>query len=203
MTINTESVIEFYQNLLIIQYNQKEKARAEVALHVKNMMADGLISKVQDGYDIETAVGIQLDVIGKYIGKDRAYVSALLNDDDYRFILKLKIVQNNSSHSHKAIDDGLHSFFSDELIMSASDDMSIVYFVDSSSLTKAEIALAKKVLPRPMGVKLIGLIKKDKKMFGFTTYDKTSVSALSTGFTDYDLGFNKSGETLTYSKVIN
>ena len=98
-------------------------------------------SQVQDAYDLETAVGVQLDVIGKYIGVDRfltvnqgllgiffgmtsyttlesditvgmtdfadydtdlggfatyddIVINQKLNDDDYRFILKLRIVQS-------------------------------------------------------------------------------------------------------------
>lgn len=249
MTIDVESTAEYYKDLLIIQYENKEKARAEVGLQITTLLANDIISKVQDGYDIETAIGVQLDVLGKYIGKDRflSSVAALigeffamtsygdlssdevgmsdyssfatdtggsvfyndlqttqkLNDDDYRFVLKLRILQNNIDHSHKSIDDGLFSFFGDALIMSAANNMTITYFVDSANLNKASIAFSKEVLPRPMGVGITGLIERDKKIFGFTNYNRSSVSELSTGFTNYTDGFTKSGETLDYDKVIN
>lgn len=244
--IDLDNVIEYYKNLLIIQYNNKKKARAEIGLHITTLLANDIISKVQDGYDIETAVGLQLDVLGKYIGKDRflSQIAALtgdffamtsyfdegsevgmsdyssfttdvggsvfyddlqlnqkLSDDNYRFVLKLRIIQNNIDHSHKSIDDGLFTFFGDGLVMSAS-NMTIYYFVDSALLNKAIIAFDKDVLPRPIGVGLNGLIKKDKKIFGFTNYNKTSVSSLTTGFTNYTDGFTKEGRTLDYNEVI-
>lgn len=250
MAIDIPNIVEYYKNLLILQYNQKEKARAEIGLHITTLLANDIISKVQDGYNIDTAVGIQLDVLGKYIGVNRFYSQAdeivgnffsltnyadyltdnevgmtdyadyatdsgefviyddlsssvRLNDEDYRFILKMRIVQNNSDHSNKSIDDGLYTFFENGVILSDLQNMSMVYFADSGSFNQAVIAFAKGVLPRPMGVNLNGLIEKDKKLFGFTNYNQTTYGTLSTGFTNYTDGFDKSGETLTYDKVIN
>lgn len=203
MTIDIESTAEYYKDLLIIQYENKEKARAEVGLHITTLLANDIISKVQDGYDIDTAIGVQLDVLGKYIGKDRLLEASELSDENYRFVLKLRILQNNIDHSHKSIDDGLFAFFGDSLIMSAGANMTIAYFVDSANLNKASIAFSKGVLPRPMGVGITGLIERDKKLFGFTNYNRSSVSDLSTGFTNYTDGFTKSGESLNYDKVIN
>lgn len=249
MAINIDDTIEYYKDLLIIQYNDKEKARATVDLHVRTLLKDNLPCAIQDGYNIETAVGVQLDVLGKYIGVDRFFsLSTLignffgftsystldtdttvgmtdfanydtdlggfasyddivsnqkLSDSNYRFILKLRIIQNNSNHSHKSIDDGLFAFFGSGLIMSANNNMTIAYFVTSPNVALATIAFNKGVLPRPMGVNLVGLIERDKKLFGFTNYNKTGVSAISTGFTNYTDGFTKSGEILTYTKVQN
>jgi len=249
MSIELESTIDYYTNLLIIQYNQLEKARATVALNVRTLLSDNIASEVQDGYNLDTAVGVQLDVLGKYIGLDRFYssinelgdfsgmtsydtlgtdttvgmtdyanyntdsggflgynslfASNTLNDDDYRFMLRLRIVQNNSNHSNGEIDDGLFSFFGTDLILSDTKKMNIFYFVTGSKLNLAVIAFVKGVLPRPMGVGIGGLIKRDKKMFGFTNYNATTISSKLTGFTNYTDGFTKEGEILTYDKVIS
>jgi len=249
MSIELESTIDYYTSLLIIQYNQLEKARATVALHVRTLLSDNIASQVQDGYNLDNAVGVQLDVLGKYIGLDRFYssinelgdffgmtsyetlgtdttvgmtdyanyntdsggflaynsliASNTLNDDDYRFMLRLRIVQNNSNHSNGEIDDGLFSFFSTDLILSDTKKMNIFYFVTGSKLNLAVIAFVKGVLPRPMGVGIGGLIKRDKKMFGFTNYNATTISSKLTGFTNYTDGFTKEGEILTYDKVIS
>ena len=248
MSIDINIISEYYKNLLIIQYNNKEKARSEVGLQVANLLSNDIISKIQDGYNIDTAVGLQLDILGKYIGEDRflSGVAALvgeffamtsygdlssaevgmsdyssfatdtggsvfyddlqitqkLNDDNYRFILKLRILQNNIDHSHKSIDDGLFRFFGNGLVMSASTNMIISYFVNDANLNKASIAYDKEVLPRPMGVRIGGLIKRNKKFFGFTNYNRTTTSTNITGFTNYTDGFNKTGEIITYDKVI-
>lgn len=248
--IDLENVIEYYENLLIIQYNNKEKARATVALNVRTLLSDNIVCEVQDGFNLATAVGEQLDILGKYIGVDRFYSSVApvvgdffaltsyatldddnevgmtdfanydtdiggfasygdlqfnqqLDDETYRFILALRIVQNNSDHSHGSIDNDLFTFFGDSLVMSANENMSMAYFVDNDNIIKAAIAFEKGVLPRPMGVQLSGLIQRDEKMFGFTNYSRTLTPGGITGFTNYTDGFTKQGETLTYDKVIN
>ena len=123
-----------------------------------------------------------------------------LNDNDYRLILKLRIVQNNSDHSEKSIDDGLFLFFEDRIVQSASDNMTMVYFVKSNESRVALIAFSKGVLPRPMGVNLNGLIVRDQPFFGFTTYDTQIDSSNVAGFTTYDT--DAAGEILTYDKII-
>ena len=85
--------------------------------------------------------------------------------------------------------------------MSARENMTMVYFVSADNLSNGIIAFRKGVLPRPMGVRLLGLIERDKKMFGFTNYNRTDISNLTTGFTNYTDGFTKEGEILTYGKV--
>ena len=93
-------------------------------------------------------------------------------------------------------------YFSLTQLMSASENMSMVYFVDSFVLNQALISFEKGVLPKPMGVKLNGLIERTDKFFGFTNYNRTTISSLVTGFTNYTDGFTKEGEILNYNKVI-
>ena len=86
--------------------------------------------------------------------------------------------------------------------MSDTQNMKISYFVSGANRNIAVIAATKNILPRPMGVKLEGIIERNKKFFGFTNYNRTTQSNLTTGFTNYTDGFTKEGETLTYEKVI-
>ena len=73
--MNTE-LIEYYVNLLIIQYNNKPKARAHIsALLFEEMIYDIAIA-VRDGFNIETAIGAQLDILSKIIGVDRIVTRA-------------------------------------------------------------------------------------------------------------------------------
>jgi hypothetical protein len=66
-----EELIAYYENLLILQYRDKDKARRTIRAIVESAMIYDLIRAVENGYDIDTAVGVQLDVIGKYVGVDR------------------------------------------------------------------------------------------------------------------------------------
>lgn len=70
-----ENLKKYFTNLLILQYINKPKAKATIEACVQEAFADtnGNIFPivVQNSYDLDTATGKQLDVIGKYIGYDR------------------------------------------------------------------------------------------------------------------------------------
>lgn len=68
-----QDLADYYTNLLIIQYNNKPKARATIELFVRALIAEGIFQDVLEAYNLDTAVGVQLDVIGKYVGVDRFY----------------------------------------------------------------------------------------------------------------------------------
>lgn len=72
-TVNLQTVLDHYVNLLIIQYHSKDKAKATISALVDTILANGLIFLINDAFNLETAVGVQLDTIGKYVGVDRFY----------------------------------------------------------------------------------------------------------------------------------
>jgi hypothetical protein len=71
--IDITELVQYYSNLLIIQYNLKPKASATIELMVTELIANGILFDIRDGYNIDTAVGVQLDVLGKYIGVNRNF----------------------------------------------------------------------------------------------------------------------------------
>lgn len=79
------AIVQAYQDLLIIQYNDKPKARATIALLAEQLLAGGLYWNVQDAFNIDTAVGKQLDILGKYIGVDRFFTGDIFPDDAFAF----------------------------------------------------------------------------------------------------------------------
>lgn len=241
-----QNVIDAYTKLLIIQYNNKPKAIATIALIAREMLADGLIFDVQDAFDIESAIGVQLDILGKYIGLDRYYTgqndlptafgftdpsqdepdgvegfsdpsdfltkdgtfliasevisdNQILSDTDFRFLLKLKIIQNTSNHSDKSIDDNLFKFFGTSVYAIDNYNMSMTYFVDSDMLQIVLIAIQKGVLTRPMGV-LINSIITSGIYFAFVDPSTTSFDSLE-GFaipSDFE---TKDGSFLSTSDI--
>lgn len=66
-------LIAYYVNLLIIQYHNKPKAKATIALYTKELIANAILLQIEEAYNLETAVGRQLDVLGKYEDIDRFY----------------------------------------------------------------------------------------------------------------------------------
>ena len=189
------NIVEYYKNLLIIQYNNKQKAQSTIELLTNEFWASGIAQDVRDAYNIDTAIGEQLDILGKYIGVDRFYTSTQLNDDyfgfadatntggvsanivgfdnatspdksglflssdavignefelndeTYRTLLKLKIIQNYSNHSMQSISESLFTFFGDSIIVVDNYDMTITYFIGDASSALVEAAIAKGVLP--------------------------------------------------------
>lgn len=242
-------LLNYYINLIIIQYYDKPKMRDTISLLVEQALADNVTFDVRDGFDIDTAVGQQLDWIGKYVGIARFYQgqnfegvlfsfvtylndtptaeqtgfstfadfetkegswiqysdvvsgSLSLSDDDYRVILKLKILQNNINHSHKAIDDGLFEFFGTDIRAESTGDMQMLYFVPASLTAIMQVAIDKDVLPRPMGVGIGYLIVEDDGFWGMGTYEGGG-PAFAKGFATYADIDTKEGEMLTYDKLL-
>lgn len=219
-----EDLIQSYVNLLIIQYADKPNAKQQIEDYTRGIVNNDIFGQIQDAFNIDTAVGDQLDILGKYIGIDRngqqleitegvdffsvladdvtqnddAFgtvdstqfltftshilgaeptdftTSQVLDDEAYRFILKLRIIQNAINHSDREIDDAVTQVFEGDLIPSSADGtMTMTYIVDSESLTFAIIALQKGALPKPIGVRLAYLIERPptQDFFGFMVND--------------------------------
>ena len=69
----TKQLQEYYSNLLIIQYNGKPKAKATIELLAQLVWSNMTLLQIRDGFDWRTAVGLQLDIIGQWVGVSRAY----------------------------------------------------------------------------------------------------------------------------------
>ncbi len=72
---------EYYANLLIIQYFNRSHARATVKAFAGEVIADNVIAAVRDAFDLDTAVGVQLDVLGAYRGVSRYVFNFDLSKD--------------------------------------------------------------------------------------------------------------------------
>ena len=169
-----QNVNKYYSDLLIAQYANKPKAVAHMQLLIDKLLDNNAIGQIENAFNLDTAIGKQLDVVGKYIGLDR-YVSDVgingdniaMTDDEYRLLLKLQVIQNYSTHSFESIDNSVYAFFGVTLIPSYG-IMTMVYFADTAIIDTVLLGVRKNVLPSPMGVGIIGIIKteENKKYFG-------------------------------------
>lgn len=64
-------ILSYYSDRLIAQYRDQPNARATIEIYGKQITADDLASTLELAFSIDTAVGAQLDVLGKYIGVSR------------------------------------------------------------------------------------------------------------------------------------
>lgn len=72
-TEQLNNIINYYTNLLIVQYHNKPKARATIKLMAKLLWVNMILLQIRDAFDWRTAIGKQLDIIGEWVGVTRFY----------------------------------------------------------------------------------------------------------------------------------
>ena len=226
---------EYYSSLLLNQY-LKIKAIATMKTLTREAFADYLIKQVNEAFDIETATGVQLDVLGEYIGLSRVVpyqiprpyynyddfeipnVSAIgfidyedstqndesvfyiyqfdsidtqtLSDDEYRILLKLKILLNYSDLTTQSIHDLLLLFFGTNVTYFDNQNMTITYFITPASKRVVDLAYNTNLLPKPMGVRIgqIFAIPNPSGIFTYANYEVITQPA--EGYNDYNEPLN-------------
>lgn len=175
---NYQALAAYYANLLILEYHGKEKAAATVYANARMAIMDQLPVAVQNAFAVPTAIGVQLDTLGKYAGVVRRgngpNGQIVLNDDDFRILIQIAIIQNNAGSSLATIQDLLNTYFSGKILVFDYADMRMSYYIDSSlgSLNLVYMFIINGLLPKPMGVQLASIIYGPviDKFFGFRTY---------------------------------
>ncbi|MGB2578152.1 hypothetical protein AAIR98_000916 [Elusimicrobium simillimum] len=100
MTDTIENLLEYYANLLIIQYRNKPKAINTIKAFARQILADMLPIKIRDAYTVDTAEGKQLDVLGKYIGFSR-FISTLVVKNFFKFNVGPNITAINGFNTYQ------------------------------------------------------------------------------------------------------
>lgn len=202
---------EYLADLLILQY-RNEKNRAMIKALAKTFPLEAM-QDVINGYDLETAVGHQLDVLGKYIFGDKnlgesryfqkAGVQAVLSDDDYRKVLVLKTLLNSSDLTNFDVDEFLYENFGKTIRADSPNDMTMTFYI-TPDVEDVFLALSyHHSIPRPAGVSFSYVISASSvSTFGFCTYSElpNPSTYIRTGFRTYD-DLDKEGDVLNYSKI--
>lgn len=63
--------VEYYKELLLYQYQNQTKAMGTIDLLVRSILSELIPLDVMNSFNIDTAVGTQLDILGQYIGLSR------------------------------------------------------------------------------------------------------------------------------------
>lgn len=205
--MTNDELKQYYADLLILQYKGNPKAYATIEAIAELIVMNQLPNQVLNAYDLDTAVGVQLDVLGKYAGVDRYGTTfsgnITLDDDDFRTYIKVAIAQNSNGSSLYDIQTLLWNFFEDALVVIDYQSMSISYIFNESigSRDLAEMFVNDDRLPRPMGVKLAGVVYEptDEFFFGMRTYNAAGFHARP--FNTYD-DYQTDWPWLTYDDVI-
>jgi hypothetical protein len=78
MSIISDELISYYQALLIIQYLKKPKAQGTISAFIDSLVSDAITIQVRDGFDLDTAIGKQLDFLGKLRNASRYFFTLVL-----------------------------------------------------------------------------------------------------------------------------
>lgn len=72
--LELQNIKNWIKDLIIVQYRQSQKNRALIDLMVELIFANNLILKIRDlCLNVDKSIGVQLDVVGKWVGLDRYY----------------------------------------------------------------------------------------------------------------------------------
>jgi hypothetical protein len=162
--MTTNEIVDYYVNLLILQYRGKPKARATIDALVRMAVVDQLPVALQNAFNLDTAEGVQLDTLGKIVGASRSGYDfsgpVTLDDENYRLFLRLAIVQNSAGSSLYDVQNILAAYFPDQIFVFDSQQMRINYFIDADAidLQLAEFFIMAGRLPKPIGVQLGAII---------------------------------------------
>lgn len=67
-----QTLLDYYTSLLIMQYRELTKAKSHIELYANVALGNLLIWQLERAFDVDTAVGAQLDILAKYVGCQRS-----------------------------------------------------------------------------------------------------------------------------------
>lgn len=69
--MTTQELIDYYVGLIILQYSNLGNALATIQAHSTALIQNQIIDQVRQAFDVKTAIGAQLDILGSYVGVSR------------------------------------------------------------------------------------------------------------------------------------
>lgn len=180
-----------YAALITSEHKGKPNFVAAVELYASaSCDLQATLGSVPGLLDIDVAVKTQLDEVGLWVGFGRyIFVPTLgtvtLNDDDYRILLRAKILANHWDGQNASLQVILANLFPGTgitLFAVDNQDMSMDIYVTGGSLTSTQLALIKSglIIPKPEGVRINGVVIITGPLFGLD-FENTSVAGLDVG----------------------
>lgn len=153
--------IDQYLNLITSEHRLQPKFTRWLSAAL-NKVDDGrmMTNSVPQSFDVNTAVGTQLDLIGLCVGIERdvrvplSSGSSILDDDHYRTMIRAKIARNSWDGTTNQIYDLWSLIFpgSGIRIVDNQDMTMDVRITGMTDVTSTELVKAGFVIPKPMGV---------------------------------------------------
>ena len=205
-----------YKKLLIIQYADKPNALAQIELTIGKLeQIYSLALSLEQAFDLDYAVGKQLDILGKIVGINRSvpfavpknyfgfsdnpttggpmgnkflsvvaypmknkfeipYSTGKLNDYNYRFFIKAKIIKNYAKGTmidsdNLSIQNTVDYLFKNEAYIVDNKNMTMnIYINNTFDFNMVQYIEQLDLIPRPQGVRYKSIISYvDGETFGF------------------------------------
>lgn len=170
----------FYLNLITSEHSTKPKYMSWVKELLRPFIdAIKLNDDVKKAFNLNTSVGVQLDTIGKILVLDRRVnfeptdgSSSLLDDDNYRFILKAKVIKNQWKGTISDFYTFWNTLIGSELDIFLVDNQNMdpvaVVWSSQVDLMTQDLLSNNYIIPKPAGLGLtIRQINPDD-LFGFS-----------------------------------
>ena len=180
-----------YSALVTSEHRGRPRFVAAVELLVAGL-TDGItaLAGMPALYNLDSAVGSQLDAVGVWVGFGRyQFVPGLgtvtLADADYRILLNAKVLGNHWDGGMQSLQTILASLFPGTgIVLFAVDgqDMSMDVYITGGAPSALQLALLKGglLVPKPEGVRINGFILRTGPLFGLDQQD-AQVSGLDAG----------------------
>lgn len=183
--------LNFYLDLVTSEHSTKPKYMAWLSVLLTPLIdAIKLNEDVKKAFDLNTAIGAQLNIIGKWLEQPRQVdfqptdgSSSVLNDNYYRTVLKAKVVKNQ----WKGTISNFYSFWNVlfkgqplQIYLVDNQDMEPVAIIWSSSVDQMmqDLMANNYIVPKPAGLGLTVRRIDSDTIFGF----------LGTEFNGFDTG---------------
>ena len=205
--MTTAQIAAYYASLLIKQYKGKTRANAHIQAMITPLLMGQIPQALQIGFDSTTAVGPQLDILGKYVGVSRSGTTTsgsniTLVDADFRTLILFAIIKNSTRSSLYEIQKAINGFFGTNILVFDYMNMQMSYLVSSAvgSYNLIQMLSTQSLLPRPNCVSLsLVYATTINNFFGFRTYVINTTN--NTPFNSYT-SYSYTSPWLSYKNLI-
>ncbi len=175
--------IDKYLNNITSQHRDKKKFIAWLSSSLTIMDHDYIMTKNMDNdFDLDNSIGVQLDMLGQSIGRNRILTfqplnghNPVMNDETYRLALKAKVAMNMWDGKTESAYEIWNNTFKDiGLQIQDNQDMSITAYVTGYvDQIRQDLVQHSYIVPKPEGVRInyVG-----KTPITFNTYSGIVVS---------------------------
>jgi len=180
--------LQYYMNLLTSEYRNSPKLNAFLYLILKKFDdVSQCLTAMESAFDVDNAVGPQLDAIGTIVGASRTLpfqptggLSPILGDSDYRIYLKAKAAQNQWDGTIDGLQSTWQTLFpTGQIAIGDNQNMTATIFLTGTfSAIMLQMIVNGLIVPRPQGVRYAYVF--DLPAFGFDLED-TWVSGWDVG----------------------